>query len=69
MCKDKIILFVFFAMAYALTGCAVTSSGNMVGEAAAVKYSTDEKKYRIAEVGVTYADAGGGVGYIRRIIV
>ena len=60
MCKDKIILFVFFAMAYALTGCAVTSSGNMVGEAAAVKYSTDEKKYRIAEVGVTYADAGGG---------
>lgn len=44
MCKDKIILFVFFVIAYALTGCAVTSSGNMVGEATAVKYSTDEKK-------------------------
>ena len=55
MCKDKIILFVFFAMAYALTGCAVTSSGNMVGEATAVKYSTNEKKYRIAEVGIMYA--------------
>ena len=55
MCKDKIILFVFFAMAYALTGCAVTSSGNMVGEATAVKYSTDEKKYRFAEVGIMYA--------------
>ena len=58
MCKDKIILFVFFAMAYALTGCAVTSSGNMVGEATAVKYSTDEKKYRFAEVGMTFASAG-----------
>lgn len=55
MCKDKIILFVFFVIACALTGCAVTSSGNMVGEATAVKYSTDEKKYRIAEVGIMYA--------------
>ena len=58
MCKDKIILFVFFVIACALTGCAVTSSGNMVGEATAVKYSTDEKKYRIAEVGMTFASAG-----------
>ncbi|MCR5028441.1 MAG: hypothetical protein K6A31_04195 [Fibrobacter sp.] len=52
MYKDRILLFV---IACALTGCAVTSSGNMVGEATAVKYSTDEKKYRIAEVGIMYA--------------
>ena len=58
MCKDKIILFVFFVMACAFAGCAVTSSGNMVGEAAATKYSTDEKNYRFAEVGMTFATAG-----------
>jgi len=58
MHKDKIVLFAFFVIAYAFVGCAVTSSGNMVGEAAAVKYSTDEKKYRIAEVGMTFAAAG-----------
>ena len=58
MCKDKMILVVFFVISCTLAGCAVTSSGNMVGEAAAVKYSTDEKKYRIAEVGVTFAAAG-----------
>ncbi|MCF0216120.1 MAG: hypothetical protein HUK21_06565 [Fibrobacteraceae bacterium] len=58
MCKDKIILFVFFVIASALAGCAVTSSGNVVGESAAVKYSTDEKKYRIAEIGMMFAAAG-----------
>lgn len=57
MCKDKMILVVFFVISCTLAGCAVTSSGNMVGEAAAVKYSTDEKKYRIAEVGVMYASS------------
>ena len=58
MCKDKIVLLAFFVIAYAFVGCAVTSSGNMVGDAAAVKYSTDEKKYRVVEVGMTFAAAG-----------
>lgn len=57
MCKDKRILAIFFVIAFAFTGCAVTSSGNMVGEAAAIKYSTDKKKYRIAEVGMMYASS------------
>ena len=58
MRKDKIVLLAFFVIAYAFVGCAVTSSGNMVGEAAAVKYSTDEKKYRVVEVGMIVAAAG-----------
>ena len=58
MCKDKLIPFVFFVLACTLIGCAVTTSGNMVGEAAAVRYSTDEKKYRVADVGLTFAAAG-----------
>lgn len=57
MCKGEIFLFGIFVIACIFTGCAVSSSGNMVGEAAAVKYSTD-KKYRIAEVGMTFAAAG-----------
>ena len=57
MCKGEIFLFGIFVIACIFTGCAVSSSGNMVGEAAAVKYSTD-KKYRIAEVGLTFAAAG-----------
>lgn len=57
MHKNKIFLFGFFVIACAFTGCAVTSSGNMVGEAAAVKYSTSDKKYHIAEVGIMYASS------------
>ena len=57
MCKGEIFLFGIFVIACIFTGCATSSSGNMVGEAAAVKYSTD-KKYRIAEVGLTFAAAG-----------
>ncbi len=57
MCKGEIFLFGIFVIACIFTGCAASSSGNMVGEAAAVKYSTD-KKYRIAEVGLTFAAAG-----------
>lgn len=57
MYKNKLFLL-FCVIAYAITGCAVSSSGNMVGEAASVKYSTDDKKYHIAEVGMTFAAAG-----------
>lgn len=58
VCKSNVFLLAAIVVAYAFTGCAVTSSGNIVGEAAAVKYSTEEKKYRIAEIGMTFAAAG-----------
>ena len=32
----------------------MTSSGNFVGEAGVLKYSTDEKKYRFAEAGFAF---------------
>ena len=51
----KRFVFVLFAVVFTLTGCAVTSSGNMVGEAAALKYSSAEKKYRFVEAGGTVA--------------
>lgn len=37
--------------ALAFSGCAVTSSGNMLGDAAVLKYSTDQKKFRYVEAG------------------
>lgn len=44
--------------AFAFSGCAMTSSGNFVGEAGALKYSTEEKEYRFVEAGIS----AGGVG-------
>lgn len=57
MFADK---FFPIAFAFALVGCAMTSSGNFVGEAGALKYSTDEKKYRFAEAGFAF---GGNDDY------
>lgn len=37
--------------ALAFSGCAVTSSGNMLGDAAVLKYSSDQKKFRYVEAG------------------
>lgn len=51
----KPLIFVLFACVLNLTGCAVTSSGNMVGEAASLRYSTAEKTFRFMEVGTTFA--------------
>ncbi len=45
---------ILLASAFALFGCAMTSSGNFVGEAGALKYSTEGKKYRFAETGVSF---------------
>ena len=41
--------------ALTFSGCAVTSSGNMLGDAAVLKYSTDQKKFRYVEAGGVYA--------------
>lgn len=51
-------LLALVALSSFLSGCAVSTSGNLLGEAAATKYSTDEKKYRFVEVGTTLASAG-----------
>ena len=51
----KPLIFVLLAMVLNFTGCAVTSSGNMVGEAASLRYSTAEKTFRFMEVGTTFA--------------
>ena len=37
------------------SGCAATSSGNLLGEAAVLKYSTDQKKYHYVEAAGVYA--------------
>ncbi len=37
------------------SGCAATSSGNLLGEAAVLKYSTNQKKYHYVEAGGVYA--------------
>ena len=37
------------------SGCAATSAGNLLGEAAVLKYSTDQKKYHYVEAGGVYA--------------
>ena len=50
--------FFLVAFAFALVGCAMTSSGNFVGEAGALKYSTDGKKYRFAEAGLLFGENG-----------
>ena len=52
-------LFVFLTLLVSVfTGCAVTSSGNLVGEASATRFSSEDHEYRFAEVGMTYAAAG-----------
>ena len=48
-------LLAFVAFAFSFTGCAVTSSGNMLGEAAVLKYSKEDNKYRFIDVGMTVA--------------
>ena len=50
----------FFLALWTLAGCAMTCSGNFVGEAGVLKYSTDEKKYRFAEAGFAF---GGNDDY------
>ena len=49
-----------FLALWVLAGCAMTSSGNFVGEAGVLKYSTDEKKYHFAEAGFAF---GGNDDY------
>ena len=50
--RFKLVLTLFFMLFY---GCSTTSSGNFSGEAAVLKYSTDEKSYHFADVSVMLA--------------
>ena len=50
-----IALLAIAALVLSFTGCAVTSSGNMLGEAAVLKYSKGNNKYRFIDVGITMA--------------
>ena len=52
LCAGFVLLSLF---ALCFSGCAVTSSGNTLGEAAVLKYSSDQKKFRYVEVGGVYA--------------
>lgn len=45
-------LLAFVAFVLSLMGCAVTSSGNILGEAAVLKYSKGNNKYRFIDVGI-----------------
>lgn len=56
MIKHFSILF-FWAATFALFGCAMTSSGNFVGEAGALKFSSEEKEYHFVEAGWMYGEA------------
>lgn len=51
--------FILLASALMLSGCAITSSGNMLGEAVSAKYSTPERKYRFVDVGILYGAPNG----------
>lgn len=56
--KKIFVLLAIAALVLSFTGCAVTSSGNMLGEAAVLKYSKGNNKYRFVEVGMTVAGSG-----------
>lgn len=51
-CVGSVILCL---SALAFSGCAVTSSGNMLGDAAVLKYSSDQKKFRFIEASGIFA--------------
>jgi hypothetical protein len=52
LCTGFVLLGLF---ALCFSGCAVTSSGNTLGEAAVLKYSSDQKKFRYVDVGGVFA--------------
>ena len=51
--------FLFLCLSSLLfSGCAATSSGNLLGEATVLKYSTDQKKYHYVDAAMIVAGAG-----------
>ena len=56
--EKKIVSSLFVAFALVFSGCAATSSGNMLAEAAALKYSDGKDMPRFVDVGIIAAGAG-----------
>ena len=54
MCRTSFVLFLLGVLAVVFSGCAVSASGNLLGEAAVTRFSTKEKKFRFVEAGMTY---------------
>ena len=54
MCRASFVLFLLGVLAVVFFGCAVSASGNLLGEAAVTRFSTKEKKFQFVEAGMTY---------------
>lgn len=54
----RFLLLFLCVVSSAFYGCAVSTSGNLLGEAAATRFSTTDKKFRFVEVGHTLVAAG-----------
>lgn len=57
-CGTRFRLLFWCIVASVFSGCAVSTSGNLLGEAAATRYSTEERKFRFVETGMTFVSAG-----------
>ncbi len=57
-CGTRFRLLFWCIVASVFSGCAVSTSGNLLGEAAATRYSTEERKFRFVEAGQTLVAAG-----------
>lgn len=53
--KSFYLAAIFGLLALIFSGCALTSSGNMLGEAVVLKYSTDREKFRFIEASGIFA--------------
>lgn len=58
MRRTSFLLFLLGVLAVVFSGCAVSASGNLLGEAAVTRFSTKEKKFRFVEAGQTLVAAG-----------
>jgi hypothetical protein len=56
--RKKFFFALFAAVALVFSGCAATSSGSPLGEAAALKYSDGKDKLHFVDMGVVIAGAG-----------
>ena len=58
MCRTSFVLFLLGVLAVVFSGCAVSASGNLLGEAAVTRFSTKEKKFQFVEAGLSFASSG-----------
>ena len=58
MCRTSFLLLLLGVLAVVFSGCAVSASGNLLGEAAVTRFSTKEKKFQFVEAGLSFASSG-----------